>query len=125
MYSSLNFPLSVQQHAFHLCIYFPHFVSDLNLLAVLKIKSVFWVFYTPSILLTWATYLFFPPQRVNLSFDFPFYGHLLREITVATGGKLEYALSLGVISVTVGPVRVRAILERTLRRFITVGVLGE
>ncbi|MED6238176.1 Plexin domain-containing protein 2 [Characodon lateralis] len=23
--------------------------------------------------------------RVNLSFDFPFYGHLLREITVATG----------------------------------------
>ncbi|XDV18024.1 hypothetical protein PO909_023808 [Leuciscus waleckii] len=24
--------------------------------------------------------------RVNLSFDFPFYGHLLREITVATGG---------------------------------------
>lgn len=27
-------------------------------------------------------------QRVNLSFDFPFYGHFLREITVATGGKL-------------------------------------
>lgn len=26
-------------------------------------------------------------QRVNLSFDFPFYGHFLREITVATGGK--------------------------------------
>lgn len=24
--------------------------------------------------------------RVNLSFDFPFYGHFLREITVATGG---------------------------------------
>uniref|UniRef100_A0A8C7XFS0 Plexin domain containing 2b n=1 Tax=Oryzias sinensis TaxID=183150 RepID=A0A8C7XFS0_9TELE len=24
--------------------------------------------------------------RVNLSFDFPFYGHVLREITVATGG---------------------------------------
>uniref|UniRef100_A0A3Q1FH96 Plexin domain containing 2a n=1 Tax=Acanthochromis polyacanthus TaxID=80966 RepID=A0A3Q1FH96_9TELE len=24
--------------------------------------------------------------RVNLSFDFPFYGHLLKEITVATGG---------------------------------------
>ncbi|XP_012691327.1 plexin domain-containing protein 2 [Clupea harengus] len=24
--------------------------------------------------------------RVNLSFDFPFYGHLLRELTVATGG---------------------------------------
>uniref|UniRef100_A0A8C2V4Z4 Plexin domain containing 2 n=1 Tax=Chinchilla lanigera TaxID=34839 RepID=A0A8C2V4Z4_CHILA len=25
-------------------------------------------------------------ERVNLSFDFPFYGHFLREITVATGG---------------------------------------
>ncbi|XP_009273533.1 PREDICTED: plexin domain-containing protein 2 [Aptenodytes forsteri] len=25
-------------------------------------------------------------KRVNLSFDFPFYGHFLREITVATGG---------------------------------------
>ncbi|KAJ7408305.1 hypothetical protein BTVI_60232 [Pitangus sulphuratus] len=25
-------------------------------------------------------------RRVNLSFDFPFYGHFLREITVATGG---------------------------------------
>ncbi|XP_034559873.1 plexin domain-containing protein 2-like isoform X2 [Notolabrus celidotus] len=25
-------------------------------------------------------------ERVNLSFDFPFYGHMLREITVATGG---------------------------------------
>uniref|UniRef100_A0A9L0K746 Plexin domain containing 2 n=1 Tax=Equus asinus TaxID=9793 RepID=A0A9L0K746_EQUAS len=25
-------------------------------------------------------------ERVNLSFDFPFYGHYLREITVATGG---------------------------------------
>ncbi|XP_068196936.1 plexin domain-containing protein 2-like isoform X2 [Antennarius striatus] len=25
-------------------------------------------------------------QRVNLSFDFPFYGHALKEITVATGG---------------------------------------
>ncbi|XP_014745058.1 PREDICTED: plexin domain-containing protein 2 [Sturnus vulgaris] len=25
--------------------------------------------------------------RVNLSFDFPFYGHFLREITVATGGE--------------------------------------
>uniref|UniRef100_A0A3Q2PJ48 Plexin domain containing 2b n=1 Tax=Fundulus heteroclitus TaxID=8078 RepID=A0A3Q2PJ48_FUNHE len=37
--------------------------------------------------------------RVNLSFDFPFYGHLLREITVATGGKLESALSVVVISV--------------------------
>uniref|UniRef100_A0A3B4UF50 Plexin domain containing 2a n=1 Tax=Seriola dumerili TaxID=41447 RepID=A0A3B4UF50_SERDU len=25
-------------------------------------------------------------ERVNLSFDFPFYGHILKEITVATGG---------------------------------------
>ncbi|KAK5860197.1 hypothetical protein PBY51_021692 [Eleginops maclovinus] len=25
-------------------------------------------------------------ERVNLSFDFPFYGHVLKEITVATGG---------------------------------------
>uniref|UniRef100_A0A3P9DEL7 Plexin domain containing 2a n=1 Tax=Maylandia zebra TaxID=106582 RepID=A0A3P9DEL7_9CICH len=25
-------------------------------------------------------------ERVNLSFDFPFYGHLIKEITVATGG---------------------------------------
>uniref|UniRef100_UPI0037E8FD16 plexin domain-containing protein 2-like n=1 Tax=Semicossyphus pulcher TaxID=241346 RepID=UPI0037E8FD16 len=25
-------------------------------------------------------------ERVNLSFDFPFYGHTLREVTVATGG---------------------------------------
>ncbi|KAK2895849.1 hypothetical protein Q8A73_015337 [Channa argus] len=25
-------------------------------------------------------------ERVNLSFDFPFYGHILREITVASGG---------------------------------------
>uniref|UniRef100_A0A8C7VN09 PSI domain-containing protein n=1 Tax=Oncorhynchus mykiss TaxID=8022 RepID=A0A8C7VN09_ONCMY len=25
-------------------------------------------------------------QRVNLSFDFPFYGHFLRDLTVATGG---------------------------------------
>uniref|UniRef100_A0A3Q2PJA3 Plexin domain containing 2b n=1 Tax=Fundulus heteroclitus TaxID=8078 RepID=A0A3Q2PJA3_FUNHE len=41
--------------------------------------------------------------RVNLSFDFPFYGHLLREITVATGGKLESALSVVVMSVIVGP----------------------
>ncbi|MEQ2168076.1 hypothetical protein GOODEAATRI_010775 [Goodea atripinnis] len=41
--------------------------------------------------------------RVNLSFDFPFYGHLLREITVATGGKLEAALSIVVMSVIVGP----------------------
>ncbi|XP_068427435.1 plexin domain-containing protein 2 [Clinocottus analis] len=27
-------------------------------------------------------------ERVNLSFDFPFYGHVLKEITVATGGFL-------------------------------------
>lgn len=52
--------------------------------------------------MTCAVCLFFLSQRVNLSFDFPFYGHLLREITVATGGKLEFALSIGVISVTVG-----------------------
>lgn len=26
-------------------------------------------------------------QRVVLSFDFPFYGHPLRQITIATGGK--------------------------------------
>lgn len=25
-------------------------------------------------------------QRVALSFDFPFYGHYLRQITIATGG---------------------------------------
>ncbi|KAM9323117.1 plexin domain-containing protein 2 [Pholidichthys leucotaenia] len=25
-------------------------------------------------------------ERVNLSFDFPFYGHLLKEVTIATGG---------------------------------------
>lgn len=29
-----------------------------------------------------------PLQRVVLSFDFPFYGHPLRQITIATGGKL-------------------------------------
>uniref|UniRef100_A0A4W5RFM6 Plexin domain containing 2b n=1 Tax=Hucho hucho TaxID=62062 RepID=A0A4W5RFM6_9TELE len=29
---------------------------------------------------------FFFMQRVNLSFDFPFYGHFLRDLTVATGG---------------------------------------
>uniref|UniRef100_A0A8B9DHD4 Plexin domain containing 1 n=1 Tax=Anser cygnoides TaxID=8845 RepID=A0A8B9DHD4_ANSCY len=28
----------------------------------------------------------FPPQRIVLSFDFPFYGHLLRQVTIATGG---------------------------------------
>lgn len=25
-------------------------------------------------------------QRVALSFDFPFYGHYIRQITIATGG---------------------------------------
>uniref|UniRef100_A0A3Q2TCW9 Plexin domain containing 2b n=1 Tax=Fundulus heteroclitus TaxID=8078 RepID=A0A3Q2TCW9_FUNHE len=39
--------------------------------------------------------------RVNLSFDFPFYGHLLREITVATGGKLESALSVVVMLLSI------------------------
>lgn len=29
----------------------------------------------------------FPPQRIILSFDFPFYGHLLRQVTIATGGE--------------------------------------
>lgn len=38
-------------------------------------------------------------QRVNLSFDFPFYGHLLKEITVATGG--ESLTTLSVVSVEV------------------------
>lgn len=33
-----------------------------------------------------------PLQRVVLSFDFPFYGHPLRQITIATGGK---AVSVG------------------------------
>lgn len=33
-----------------------------------------------------------PLQRVVLSFDFPFYGHPLRQITIATGGK---AVSIG------------------------------
>lgn len=28
------------------------------------------------------------PQRVALSFDFPFYGHYLRQIIIATGGEL-------------------------------------
>jgi hypothetical protein len=32
-----------------------------------------------------------PLQRVVLSFDFPFYGHPLRQITIATGGKAESA----------------------------------
>lgn len=26
-------------------------------------------------------------QRIVLSFDFPFYGHLLRQVTIATGGE--------------------------------------
>lgn len=59
-----------------------------------------------SIFLTGVICLFFPSQRVNLSFDFPFYGHLLREITVATGGKwtlfLVSVFSLVVITVVVG-----------------------
>lgn len=33
-------------------------------------------------------------QRVVLSFDFPFYGHPLRQITIATGGK-EKTVRLG------------------------------
>lgn len=33
-------------------------------------------------------------QRVVLSFDFPFYGHPLRQITIATGGK-EKPVRLG------------------------------
>lgn len=32
------------------------------------------------------------PQRVALSFDFPFYGHYLRQIIVATGGEFHFAL---------------------------------
>lgn len=40
-----------------------------------------------SCLSDWGHLSVFPSQRVNLSFDFPFYGHFLREITVATGGK--------------------------------------
>lgn len=32
------------------------------------------------------------PQRVALSFDFPFYGHHLRQIIVATGGEFHFAL---------------------------------
>lgn len=32
------------------------------------------------------------PQRVALSFDFPFYGHYLRQIIVATGGEFNFAL---------------------------------
>lgn len=59
-----------------------------------------------SIFLTGVICLFFPSQRVNLSFDFPFYGHLLREITVATGGKwtlfLVSVFSAVVITVVVG-----------------------
>lgn len=45
------------------------------------------VFISSLILSDWADLSLFPLQRVNLSFDFPFYGHFLREITVATGGK--------------------------------------
>lgn len=32
------------------------------------------------------------PQRVALSFDFPFYGHHLRQIIVATGGEFLFTL---------------------------------
>lgn len=59
-----------------------------------------------SIFLTGVICLFFPSQRVNLSFDFPFYGHFLREITVATGGKwtlfLDSVLSIVGITVVIG-----------------------
>lgn len=34
-------------------------------------------------------------QRVVLSFDFPFYGHPLRQITIATGGKDEAVCVFG------------------------------
>lgn len=34
-------------------------------------------------------YVFFL-QRVALSFDFPFYGHYLRQIIVATGGTFDF-----------------------------------
>lgn len=32
--------------------------------------------------------LHFLPQTVQLKFDFPFYGHIVRNVTVATGGFL-------------------------------------
>lgn len=32
------------------------------------------------------------PQRIALSFDFPFYGHHLRQIIVATGGEFHFTL---------------------------------
>lgn len=35
-----------------------------------------------------APFNFFDFQTVTLTFDFPFYGHLLRNITIATGGFL-------------------------------------
>lgn len=31
---------------------------------------------------------FFNSQTVHLNFDFPFYGHIVRNVTVATGGFL-------------------------------------
>lgn len=52
------------------------FPTIMNLLVVYKTQTL--ILLLP---------LFFSSQRVNLSFDFPFYGHFLREITVATGGK--------------------------------------
>lgn len=44
-------------------------------------------------------------QRVVLSFDFPFYGHPLRQITIATGGKdkpMRWGEDLGGLSLTQG-----------------------
>lgn len=49
------------------------------------------------------------PQRVVLSFEFPFYGHPLRQITIATGGKSGSAgpegglRDLGLSSLGTGP----------------------
>lgn len=43
---------------------------------------------TNPLLLSFLSNLFRPSQRVALSFDFPFYGHNLRQVIVATGGKL-------------------------------------
>lgn len=47
---------------------------------------MFLVFFTEQLM------LHFSFQRVNLSFSFPFYGHILKEVTIATGG--ENLLSL-------------------------------
>lgn len=35
-------------------------------------------------------------QVVALSFDFPFYGHYLKQITIATGGTLDFPADAGV-----------------------------